>query len=306
MDTRPVAVAAALLLLLANACGIARADGPDVAWELESPILPPLPAGIDANGIGCVALAMAVLEDGRTAHPMVLQGAFNGRVDETARKRFSEAAVEAAKGWRHRHVGPGRRTTDFVTHVVGFGAGVEDRVVLGIDAQAAPLRDACRVDDLHAWTQRNAIPVEKAVALHDGKVALHDDDAVPLWLGVTREPPRYPAAALSAGYSACVVVGFVVGSDGHPGLFKVIRSRLSGPGSRSMREAFENASLVAATEWTHVPSPVNLQRLPEFQQVPVDFAIGGGSAPPCESLSTEELERRMPGDSGEPEAASRL
>lgn len=306
METRPIAAATALVLAVAAACGMARAGTWDVDWELDSRALPTLPAGIDPDGIGCVALAMAVLEDGRTAHPMVLQGAFNGRVDEAARRKFSEAAIETAKGWRHRHVGSGRRTPGFVTHVVGFGAGEEGRVVLGADAQAAPLRDACRVDDPRTWTQSNAIPVEQAIVLHEGRLALPDDDAIPLWLSDSREAPRYPEAGLVAQYGACVVLGYVVGSDGRPGHFKVIRSRLSGPGPRKMREAFENASLVGVAAWTYVPSPVNLQRLPEFHQTPVEFAIGKGSAPPCGLLSPEELERLVRGDSKGPGAASEL
>lgn len=280
MKVRTTVIAASLAL--AMACGTVGAQSRNADWKLAAHSMPGLPDGIDGKGIGCVVLGMGVLEDGSTVQPMVLQGAFNGRVTETQRRLYSEAAIEAVRSWRFRFVGEGEPRPGYVIHTTDFTAGESTR------AQIETLRESCRVDDLAAWGERNAIPVDKAIELHGDRVALPDEDSPQLWLISRQEPPGYPLAAVHAGYNACVVVGFVVGSNGRTSQFKVVSSK-SFAAPKPERRMFEDASLVAAASWTYSPSPTNLQRLPQFMQVPVDFAIEGSSAPPCEELSRDVM-----------------
>ncbi|MGQ4661527.1 energy transducer TonB [Lysobacter sp. F6437] len=279
---------AAASLALAMVCGTVGAQSRNADWKLAMHSTPGLPDGIDGKGVGCVVLGMGVLKDGSVVQPMVLQGAFNGWVTEAQRRRFSEAAIEAARTWRFRFAGKGKPMPGYVMHTVDLAGGESSR------AQVETLRESCRVDDLAAWGERNAIPVDKATELHGDRVALPDEDSPDLWLSSRFEPPGYPSAAVRAGYSACVVVGFVVGSDGRTSQFKVVSSR-SFEAPKPQRTMFEDASLVAAASWTYSPSPINLRRMPQFMQVPVDFAIDGGSAPPCEELSPEVMVQEVPG-----------
>lgn len=286
MKVRTTVIAASLALALA--CGTTGAQSRDAAWKLAADSMPELPHGIDGKGIGCVVLGMDVLKDGSTQQPMVLQGAFNGRVTQAQQRRFAEAVIEAARAWRFDFVGAGTPQRNYVMQSIGFGAGGGSRMVIGIEAQAESLREGCEVRNLAAWGERNAIPVDKAIELHGDRVAIPGEGGPQLWLISRHEPPRYPPASVRAGYNACVVIGFVVGSNGKTSQFKIVSSR-SFAAPKPERRVFEDASLVAAASWTYSPSPANLQRLPQFMQVPVDFAIEGSSAPPCEALPREVL-----------------
>lgn len=283
-----------LIVSLALASAVAGAETSAPEWEIAHQPLPGSMDGIDARGIGCLVVGARVLADGSVAQPIILQGAFNGHVDDAGQKRFSDAVLAAARSWRFRFIGKGQARSRYVTRSVGFRSGAGDRVVAGIEAQAEPLRQACQVPDIAAWGERAAIPVDKAVELHAGKVALRNLEGPPLWLQVGMEPPGYPSDGFTGGYSACVILGFVVASSGKASQFKIVSTRTWPLGPQSIRKVFEDASLVAAGAWTWSPSPANLSRLPEFRQVPVNFGIDGSPSPGCDPLDLEALASGAP------------
>ncbi|MDN5782583.1 MAG: energy transducer TonB, partial [Luteimonas sp.] len=135
------------------------------------------------------------------------------------------------------------------------------------------VQPSCKID-LAAWGERNAITVAEARA-RDDKDMLFDrpGDPASYWTGTTT-PGRYPADAARYGAQGCVVVGFRIGVDGVPGDFRILSSALVNAKLSRFRRQFEQATLAAASAWRFSPGPDNLERRPQFMQVPMGFHLG--------------------------------
>jgi TonB family protein len=284
--------------MLATAPAMATSGEPD--WRLATgATLPALDGGVPADAMGCVALGYHVDGNGRVVAPRVLQGAFSG-IDQPAQEAFGEAVASAASDWRHARIEGATPSvpwhTTFLVQAVGFlpeAAAGQGRVVLGVDAQDARLREHCNVDDLAGWGEANAIPVDEAVARNGDNVAMLEPGQ-PTLLWVPRGPlqaPGYPNDGLRRGISACVVVGQVVRADGTVDGLRIVSSRFSKGPTDKLRKQFEAQAAAAVASGRFAPGPDNLSRTPQFLQVPITFTINDAQAPECEAMTVEELAR---------------
>lgn len=158
------------------------------------------------------------------------------------------------------------------------------------------LRGICRIRDLETWGEQNAIPVEQARAENGDKVLLQEPgSAATYWLPKLYPPPHYPTAALRAGVTGCVVVGFTVKVDGSVDGLKIMSSRFLGGPIKQMRETMVSAAAAAVARWRFVPGPDNLRRIPEFTRAPVEFTIDnqGAADGTCEAVDLT-IEGSMP------------
>lgn len=252
-------------------------------WIAVGPqaFIPPSLDAVPADGAGCVVVGYYVLRNGSVAKARVMEGAFTRGAPKEFQQAFADAAVAAVERWTYA---PVRRAAvplpEFQWTVVGYGpqSANGSRVLMGEwEGQDGKVRNACRVDDLAAWGTKHAVsPAD--VPDHAGKVLFPvDEPAGAFW---THEglltPPRYPKPAFESGAEGCVVVGVMVASDGMPSGFRITDTKVSGPGRG--REALEQASLQAASQWRFAPGPDNPDRMPAFIQIAMDFAIDDAPA----------------------------
>jgi TonB family protein len=288
-----IACSAAMLVM---APAMATSGAP--AWRLaQGAALPALDGGVPADAMGCVALGYHVDAEGRVVAPRVLQGAFRG-IDPHAQEAFGDAVATAASGWRHARVEGAMPSvpwhSTFLVQAVGFLPGPaagQGRVVLGVDAQDARLREHCHVDDLARWGEANAVPADEAVARNGEEVALLEPGQ-PMLLWVPRGPlqaPGYPNDGLRRGISACVVVGHVVRADGTVDGLRIVSSRFSKGPTDKLRKQFEAQAAAAVASGRFSPGPDNLSRTPQFLQIPITFTINDAQAPQCEAMTPGEL-----------------
>lgn len=252
---------------------------------------PKLPDGIPAAAAGCIVVGHYILADGTTDKARVMQGAFTPGLDDRTKSAFQAAALSTVAQWRFRYV---RESTEpwpeFNVEAVGFapiGTKGAMSAVVGLDAQDARVRASCALDDLAEWGERNAIPEPDAAARSDDRLLVAQEGAPQTYWTMRGQatPPEYPPGAARSGTTACVVVGFVIGVNGAPDYFRIMTSRVDGPGDDAAGKDFESAALHATSQWRYSPGPDNLTRKAEFRQVPVDFSLEGTrKAPACETV----------------------
>jgi hypothetical protein len=278
------AIFALLCLVPVLATAAATEVDDSVDWQPRGALaVPDLPEAIPAMSAGCVVVGHHVLADGSTAHPRIMKGAFTSRVDRQMQVDFSARVLKVVPRWQFDHVGEGDPSPRFHMEAVGFlpaGAG-GPRVVAGAARQFEGLRDICKIDDLAAWGQQNAIPLEQALARNGDKVLVRGPGSLgTYWVPAgERTPPRYPSTGHAHGIYGCVVVGFTVQPDGSVGGLKITRSDLLGGPDKRMRQAMVSAAASALATWRYAPGPDNLSRLPEFMQVPVEFIMDDQGSP---------------------------
>lgn len=284
-----------LLLVLVAASAAAQSSDrkPLDNWKpkLQGTVSMEALAGMPDSSAGCLLVGYHILMDGSVAKVRVMQGAYTSDVPPQARDVFSERAVAAVAGWAFS---PKQRSAVamFGWEVVGF-ASIDGRLapVLGAESQDRRVRAQCEFADLASWGERNALPVDSPGIVRDGRTLVPSpgEPNGAFWL-VKGEasPPRYPRQAVVEGAQGCVVVGAVIGNDGRPDQFRVMRSRLSlkGPAAK----ALEDAALYAVSQWRFSPGPDNPRRMPALLQFPVTYSLDGGSI----SSSCEAIEVRSP------------
>lgn len=286
------------LACLASPAGVAAEQvaeiiRPPELRPLGSLALPALSAAVPVGAAGCVVLGYHVMPDGSVANPQMLKGAFTRDVSEDLREVFSRGVIAAATQWRYQLPDRDDEVASYETETVGFARDGADgpRYVVGANQQAEPLRAVCRIDDLPAWGEQNAIPLEQAQVRNGDKVILRTPgEPFARWLPKATRPPRFPLDGHQLGVNACVLVGFVVRSDGSVDSLKILSSEFSPRPAPRIREMFENASVLSFADRTYAPGPDNLDRIAEFRQEPVTFRVdGSGGGPECKPLDPETL-----------------
>lgn len=245
-------------------------------------VLPALAAGLPQGSAGCVVIWHHVVA-GRSEKPRVLTGAFTANVDAGHQQAFAVAAIDAARRWQFEPKVPGSGESAFRMETLGFLPTADGRmhVAVGVDNQHERLRDACRVDDLAAWGEQNAVSVQLARERNGDKVLLRQPgETAWFWIAAAMAPPRYPLGAAMADISACVVVGFIVGEDGAVRDVRIMATEYSTPPLRPVRNQLEAAAAIAAGQWRFSPTPDNLGRIAEFMQAPVTFNTASDSWKP--------------------------
>jgi len=210
-----------------------------------------------------------------------MRGAYTGNVQAQAQEAFIGRVLATVADWRFRSK-QDKALPVFEQETVGF-APVEGRrtSVIGENVQDPRVRRECGEVDLAEWGERNALPVDSPGVVRDGRILVPSpDEPGVFWVpmgGYT--PPHYPRPAFEKSEQGCVVVGMVVGSDGKPDQFRIMKSRSNRRGSAA--KVLEDAAVYGASQWRFSPGPDNLQRMPALLQIPITFSIDSAKGVDC-------------------------